>query len=179
MTLKQPRKKISNSSGSKATDKPKKTAVRKSKKKDASKSPQKVLHKTKTVKTKGQKRRERREKQPEYGTSNLEVRFMHNFLDRLGVKYIYQFPMGSTKRFIDFKIVGLPICIEVDGDYYHAYGLLEEQMNPMQKKNHRVDQYKNKWCLINGIRLIRIWEHDINKHPEKVTELLRKELGIN
>jgi very-short-patch-repair endonuclease len=149
------------------------------KRKDGNVSPQKVLHKVKTIKTKGQKRREVRAKKPEYGTSNLEIRFMHNFLDRLGVKYTYQFPMGTTKRFIDFKISGLPICIEVDGDYYHAYGLLYEEMNPMQKRNRKVDQYKDRWCLINGIRLIRIWEHDINKHPEKVMSLLKKELGIN
>ena len=104
---------------------------------------------------------------------------MRDFLDRLGVRYVYQYPMGTTKRFIDFKIENMPVCIEVDGDYYHAYGLLEEQMNAMQRKNRRVDEYKDRWCLMNGIRLIRIWEHDINSHPEAVMERLRKELGIN
>ena len=156
--------------------KPASDSKQRKKKKDTGMSPQKVLHKKKTLKTRGQKRREFREKKPEYGTSNLEVRFMHNFLDKLGVRYVYQFPMGSTKRFIDFKIEGIPVCIEVDGDYYHAYGLLEEEMNQMQKKNHRVDQYKDRWCLMNGIKLIRIWEHDINKHPEKVMTMLKREL---
>ena len=38
---------------------------------------------------------------PEYGTSELEVRFAKNFLDRLGVKYIYQFRMASIGRYLD------------------------------------------------------------------------------
>jgi very-short-patch-repair endonuclease len=49
-------------------------------------------------------------------------------------------------------------------------------MNPMQKKNKRVDEQKNHWCAVNCIKLIRIWEHDINEHPEKVMEMLREEL---
>ena len=172
----QPKRKIPTVSGN--GNKPKKPSSVRRKRKTEDVSPQKVLHKKKTIKTMGQKHRERREKQPEYGTSNLEVRFMHNFLDKLGLKYIYQYLMGSTKRYLDFYLIEHRVAIEVDGDYYHAYGLLEEQMNKMQKKNRRVDQYKDRWCLINGIKLIRIWEHDINDHPEKVMKMLKKEFGI-
>lgn len=125
-----------------------------------------------------------REKKPfirlhkqEYGTSKLEVRFAQNFLDKLGVEYKYQFKMESIGRYLDFYIPSCNVAIEVDGDFYHSYGLVYEQMNPMQKRNHRVDEQKNHWCAVNCIKLLRIWEHDINEHPEKVMEMLKKELA--
>ena len=134
-------------------------------------SPQKTI-----VKVIDRKKQER--KHAEYGTSKLEQRFAKNFLDKLGVKYIYQYKMASIGRYADFYLPESHVIIEVDGDYYHAYGLLYEQMSPMQKKNHRVDKEKDHWCLINGIPLIRIWEHDINDHPEKVMKILKERLYI-
>lgn len=113
----------------------------------------------------------------EYGTSKLEERFAKNFLDKLGVEYIYQFKMQSIGRWLDFYIPSCEVALEIDGDFYHSYGLVYEQMNPMQKKNKRVDEQKNHWCAVNCIKLIRIWEHDINEHPEKVMEMLKKELA--
>ena len=84
----------------------------------------------------GKKKYVRRHALP-YGTSKLEVRFAKNFLDRLGVRYVYQFEAKSIKRFYDFFIPDCNILIEVDGDYYHSYGLVYEQMTPTQKKNKR------------------------------------------
>lgn len=114
-------------------------------------------------------------KHQEYGTSKLETRFAENFLDKLGVKYIYQYKMESIGRFLDFYLPEENIAIEIDGDYYHSYGLLYEEMSPMQKHNARVDKQKNHWCHINCIKLIRIWEHDINKNPSKVMGMLKEE----
>ena len=51
-------------------------------------------------------------------------------------------------------------------------------MTPTQKKNYRVDREKDHWCLVNCIPLIRIWEDDINKHPEKVMRVLKEKFGI-
>lgn len=136
-------------------------------------SKKKVVQKKAVVKKRASKR-----KHQEYGTSKLEERFAKNFLDRLGVKYIYQFKMGAIKRFLDFFIIDHNIAIEVDGDYYHSYNKLYEDMNPMQKHNFHVDRQKDRWCSMNGIKLIRIWEHDINKHPEKVMEMLKDEFSI-
>lgn len=124
----------------------------------------------------GIKRKWVRVHKQEYGISKLEERFAKNFLDRLGVEYIYQFKMTSIGRFLDFYIPSCNVAIEVDGDFYHSYGLVYEQMSPMQKKNKRVDEQKNHWCAINCIKLLRIWEHDINEHPEAVLEMLRREL---
>lgn len=117
-------------------------------------------------------------KHEEYGTSKLEEKFAKKFLNKLKVKYLYQFKMGSIGRFLDFYLPDHNIAIEVDGDYWHSYGLVYEQMNPTQKRNHRVDEEKNHWCLVNGIPLLRIWEHDIEKHPEYVMDVLKERLYI-
>ena len=118
----------------------------------------------------------RKRKHPEYGTSKLEEKFAKEFLDKLNVKYIYQFKMESIGRYLDFYLPEEHMAIEIDGDFYHSYGLTYEQMSPMQKKNKRVDEQKDHWAIINGIPLLRIWEHDINKHPSKVLKLLKDKL---
>ena len=115
-------------------------------------------------------------KHPEYGTSNLETRFAKNFLNKLGYKYETQFKAKSIGRYYDFYIPAANLLIEIDGDYFHSYGLVYEEMNPMQKKSKRVDKDKDKWALTHKIPLIRIWEHDINNNPKKVMEMLEKEI---
>lgn len=114
---------------------------------------------------------------PKYGTSKLEKKFAKEFLDKLGLKYQEQYEARDIKRFFDFKLNDR-VLIEVDGDYYHSYDKIYEEMSPMQKRNARVDEIKNKWAHSNGYKLIRIWEHDINNNPQKVFEILRKELNI-
>ena len=113
---------------------------------------------------------------PKDGTSKLEDYFAENFLDVLGIKYVRQYEAKEIGRFYDFKIVDGPI-IEIDGDYYHSYGLTYEQKNPMQKHNERVDRLKDEWALSHGIPILRIWEHDIHDNPEKVIKLLKETIG--
>ena len=111
-----------------------------------------------------------------FGTSKLEQDFAKDFLDKLGVKYIWQFEAKDIKRSYDFFIEPSGPIIEIDGSYYHSDPRLvkEEDMNPMQKKNKRVDELKNKWALLHGIPIYRIWEIDIRKNPEKVMEELKE-----
>lgn len=116
-------------------------------------------------------------KHPEYGTSKLEDRFAKDFLDKLGIVYETQYKAESIGRYYDFYLPSSNVLIEVDGDYYHSYGLLYEQMSPMQKKNKRVDEQKDKWAREHNINLIRIWEHDINKNPSKVLNMLKEKLS--
>lgn len=117
-------------------------------------------------------------KHKEYGTSKLEERFANNILDKLGVKYVYQYKAESIGRYYDFYLPDYRVLLEIDGDYYHSYGLVYEEMSPMQKKNRRVDEQKDHWAKINCIPLIRIWEHDINEHSEKVIKFLKEKLNL-
>lgn len=116
-------------------------------------------------------------KHPKYGTSKLEDYFAENFLNELGVKYIRQFEAKEIGRFYDFFCPDANVIIEVDGDYYHSYGLTYEEKNPMQKHNERVDKLKDEWALSNGIPILRIWEHDIRDNPEKVMKTLKESIG--
>jgi very-short-patch-repair endonuclease len=115
---------------------------------------------------------------PKYGTSKLEKKFAKEFLEKLGVKYEEQYYAESIKRYYDFFLPEHRVIIEVDGDYWHSYGKVYEEMTPTQKKNARVDKIKNEWALSHGIPIIRIWEHEINKEPQKVLKLLEDRLGI-
>ena len=114
---------------------------------------------------------------PKYGASKLEDYFAENFLDVIGVKYVRQFKAKEIGRFYDFYCENANIIIEVDGDYYHSYGLKYEEKNPMQKHNEWVDRVKDEWALERGIPVIRIWEHDIHENPEKVMKILKEVIG--
>lgn len=117
---------------------------------------------------------------PKFGTSKLEEDFARDFLDKLGVKYIYQMEAKDIKRWFDFYLPKHNLLIEIDGSFYHSDPRLvkEEEMSPMQKRNKRVDEYKDKWALMHGIPLIRIWEKDIKENPKMVMEELKKRLYI-
>lgn len=114
------------------------------------------------------------------GTSKLELKFAEEFLEKLGVKYIYQFEVKEIGRWYDFYLPDHNLIIEIDGSYYHADPRVvkEDKLTPMHKKNMRVDEYKNKWALSHGIPILRIWEKDINDAPAKVLEALRVRLGV-
>ena len=132
----------------------------------------------KTYKPRSVTRRPVKHKLP--GTSKLELTFMREFLDKLGVKYIYQFEVKEIGRWYDFYLPDHNLIIEIDGSYYHADPRVvkEDKLTPMHKHNMRVDEYKNKWALSHGIPILRIWEKDINDAPLKVLEALRVRLGV-
>lgn len=72
----------------------------------------------KIVAKKSQKKIIFKKKHPEYGTSNLEDKFVKEFLDKLGVEYIRQFEAKDIKRFYDFYLPNQNLIIEIDGDYW-------------------------------------------------------------
>lgn len=115
-----------------------------------------------------------------FGTSKLEQDFAKDFLDKLNIKYIWQFEAKDIGRFFDFYLTEHNLIIEIDGSYFHSDPRVvkEENMNPMQKRNKRVDEYKNKWALSHGIPIMRIWEKDIRENPNKVMQELKKRLYI-
>lgn len=135
----------------------------------------KKVHKIKKVKktvSQGKK------KHKEYGTSKLEEKFAKEFLEKLGVNYVYQYKAESIGRFFDFYIPSANLIIEIDGDYWHSYNVEYENMTPTQKRNKRVDEAKDKWAVFHGIPVLRIWEHDINKNPAKVMQILKEKLSV-
>ena len=146
----------------------------------------------------------KRTSKPKYGTSKLELDFARDFLDKLGVKYIYQYEAKDIGRFFDFAVtvydkvnfimeekdgincikqegqnVPISFLIEIDGGFYHSDPRVvnERKLNPMQKHNKVVDFIKDRWSGLHGMPLLRIWEYDIRKNPKKVFDDLYKYLG--
>jgi very-short-patch-repair endonuclease len=117
---------------------------------------------------------------PKFGTSKLEQDFAEQFLDTLGVDYIWQFEAKDIGRFYDFYLPKHNLLIEVDGSYYHSDPRVvdESKLSPMQKKNKRVDEHKNEWALLHSIPIMRIWEYDIRNNPSGVMKQLKERLYI-
>ncbi len=123
----------------------------------------------------------RKKKHPQYGTSKLEEDFAKNFLDKLGIDYVYQFEAKDIGRFFDFFIPSIRLIIEIDGDFWHGNPekYKEDELRGHQKHAQRVDEHKTKWALMRGIPVLRFWESDIRKNPKKVMERLKEELNKN
>jgi DNA mismatch endonuclease (patch repair protein) len=86
----------------------------------------------------------------------------------------------------NFKIIGSPdfaipnkeIAIFIDGDFWHGYDYKKRRHNLPEywkekiQKNMNRDKKVNKELKILGWKVIRIWEHQIEKKPEIVMKRL-------
>lgn len=163
-----------------------------------------------SVKRKGSRNPKPRKKKvvknkPQYGTSKLERYFAKEFLDSIGVKYIYQFEAKSIGRFFDFaivepytgqtlltedkdgiesvsqygQIVNVVCIIEVDGGFFHGDPRVvgDKGLNRMQQRNKAIDELKDRWCALNCIPIVRFWELDIKNDPSKVRKAIAMYVG--
>lgn len=139
-----------------------------------------------------------------YGISKLEFDFAKDFLDKLGLVYIYQYEAKEIGRYYDFAVTAydtldyrmeekdgitcvqqegqsfiVSFIIEVDGDYFHANPekFKVKDLTPTQKRNLRIDKQKNRYLALKGIPLVRLWENDIRNNPKKVIEEIKKHLS--
>lgn len=144
-----------------------KQPIKKNKKND---NKAKIVKKTKIIK----------KQHPKYGTSKLEDDFAKEFLNKLGVKYVYQFEAKDIGRFFDFYLPDSNLIIEIDGDFWHGNPekYKKEELKGHQIRAQRIDEYKTKWALMHSIPILRIWESDIRKNPKKVMEMLKETLNI-
>ena len=75
-----------------------------------------VIKRNKIVKKKVATRKTK--KKPLFGTSKLEEDFARDFLDKLDVKYVYQFEAKDIGRWYDFYLPKHNLIIEIDGGYW-------------------------------------------------------------
>lgn len=162
---------------------------------------------TPTKKVKGTTFKPKKRNHKAYGTSKLELDFAREYLDKNGIKYIYQYHAKEIGRYFDFAVVDnnsryeteikdgltcvkqegqkcrIQFLIEVDGSYYHADERIvdESKLSPMQKHNKFVDKLKDEYAGMHCIPILRLWEIDIRKNPQLVNESLGKyvDLGIS
>ena len=141
----------------------------------------------------------------EYGTSQLERDFAHDFLEKNGIKFIYQFEAKEIKRYFDFAIISngigglimeekdglksvrqqgqesyISFLIEIDGSYFHADPRVvgEKKLNSMQKHSQFVDKLKDQYAGMHCVPLLRVWEYDIRHNPDLVLENLRNYIAF-
>jgi len=91
------------------------------------------------------------------------------YLKKIGVKYIPQKYIEGC--LVDFYLPDLKTIVEVDGCYWHACEKCHPKLDSWKYKKyddvincHWKDALKdNKW-LDRGYKVIRIWEHEINRN---------------
>lgn len=145
--------------------------------------------------------KQRKSNDQKYGTSQLERNFARDFLDKMGLVYIYQFEAKDIKRFYDFGLTcyddvtynyeekdgircvkqegqffPLDLLIEVDGSFFHADPrvVAEGKITPIHKHNKFIDSLKDQWAALHGVPLLRIWEYDIIHNPKMVEKEIEK-----
>lgn len=83
----------------------------------------------------------------------------------------------------DVVFVAQKVAIFIDGSFWHGYRFRKGQTNlsrdywlPKIKRNMQRDKEVNKKLKKMEWNVIRIWEHDIKKHPEKIVDKVLKSL---
>lgn len=78
-----------------------------------------------------------------------------------GIEYIAQYSLDGYS--FDFYLPDNNTLIECDGNYWHGYGKLDEELDEIQKNNKKNDLIKNEIAKTNNITLLRFWEHEIHQ----------------
>jgi very-short-patch-repair endonuclease len=106
-------------------------------------------------------------------------REMNQILTELNVEFEPQKVVGS--KIYDFYVPQANLLIEVDGDYFHANPdvYTEGDLNSMQKRNVKNDEFKDTLANGRGYILTRVWESDLAKKYEEVKESIKKQIGLS
>jgi len=109
-------------------------------------------------------------------SSKLEKTFA-NILDLLDIDYQQHFYAKPIKAFYDFYLPKHNIIIEVDGDFWHCNPINFPNADyATQQRNVVRDKEKNEWAQLNGYKLLRFWENDINNNIKQVKQILLENL---
>lgn len=95
---------------------------------------------------------------------------IRDILTSSGIKFIENDRKTLGKIELDFFISEKSLAIEVNGNYFHS-----ERAFGCDKSYHL---NKTKKCFERGIKLIHIFEDELNKHPEIVKSRLKSQIGI-
>lgn len=105
--------------------------------------------------------------------TGCEETFMNLLID-LKIKFEPQKIVHG--KIYDFYIESHNTLVEVDGNYWHGYGLQLEEMNDIQKRARKNDLYKDTLAKGLGFQIIRVWEHELedeyyNETKKKIKNL--------
>ena len=105
-------------------------------------------------------------------------REMNQILTELNVEFEPQKVVGF--KIYDFYVPQSNLLIEVDGDYFHANPEIytEGDLNKMQQRNVKNDEFKDILANGRGYNLIRVWESDLANKYEEVKLNIKKQLDL-
>lgn len=105
-------------------------------------------------------------------------KFVEDLLIENNIEYSKEFVINEKRYFsYDFRIKGILLLIEVQGDYYHCNpDIYPEAINGYQNWVISKDKVKEQYAIRNGYKVLYIWENDIKTRPEYVKNIILKEI---
>ena len=98
--------------------------------------------------------------------TSIEVK-IQDFLKLLHVEFMAHYYISEITHSYqcDILIPSTKTIIECDGDYFHGNPIFysEEELSKKQKEQRQRDSIRTKELIEKGYKIIRLWEHDINK----------------
>ncbi len=88
-------------------------------------------------------------------------------LDNLGIKYVDQHPIPEGRTVVDFYVPEQRLVIYADGDYWHS--------TPKVKNK---DQAQDFILGMNGYKVLRLPETEINKNKQKCINKIKKTMEV-
>jgi len=90
-------------------------------------------------------------------------------LKQRGLKYEKQIPLCKI-AIVDFLLKEINTVIQADGCFWHGC----PEHNPNYIKNKNRDKNQDMVLGLNGYKVVRFWEHEINKSVEKCIDKIFK-----
>jgi very-short-patch-repair endonuclease len=98
-------------------------------------------------------------------------------LEQISIEYHSQFFITHNEETFayDFKLKGVPILIEVDGDYWHG-GPAAKSPVPFVNEVQEKDKLKTEIAQQHGYTVLRFWGSDVKERPFWVIQELLKHI---
>jgi very-short-patch-repair endonuclease len=105
-------------------------------------------------------------------------RQLSEFLKKEGIGFYFQYFISKdTTHSYDFKIKGVPLIIELDGDYWHGGPGVDKHFFGVEDTK-KTDLIKEGVAKERGFKLIRFWESEIKTDFEFVKSKILHEINI-
>ena len=95
--------------------------------------------------------------------TKIEIK-IQNFLKQLGIEFFtHQYMKIEHSYQCDIFIPSRNLIIEVDGCYWHGCKICNKKPHKNLEKQIEKDKLRTQQLLEKGYKVLRLWEHDINK----------------
>lgn len=106
---------------------------------------------------------------------------LRSALHKLGYRYSLKYRFKELNFRPDIVMVSRKTCIFIDGCFWHrcprcfkAPKSNKRYWNPKIARNVERDREQNRYLRKKGWKVIRIWEHEVEKNPERCINRIKK-----